>query len=276
MSDTSPDLKIAICQMTSVDNYQTNLSQIKNLLQQATREEHLDMAFFPENCLYMRLIEGARIPGLTLADQVFQELGKFAQDFAIDLHLGSVALELDQKLYNSSVFISKSGLATASYQKMHLFDIALQGQTPIRESDIFSHGPAPEVLTSHGWSFGQTICYDLRFSEIFCYYAKKQVDALVVPSAFLVTTGEAHWQVLLRARAIESQAYVIAAAQAGVHLGVAGGSRETYGHSLVIDPWGKILWLAKSAGPEVGRVTISQAALTAVRAQIPMKDHRRL
>jgi predicted amidohydrolase len=270
-------LRVAVCQMTSVDDTAQNLQQVVQLLESIKKQGGAQIAFFPENCLYMRLKEGEAIPGLSLHDSVFREAEKLAAEFKIDLHIGSVPLRLeDGKLYNSSVLIPREGGARASYQKMHLFDITLEGQLPIRESDVFTHGQEAKVIESHGWCLGQTICYDLRFSELFHRYVKQHVDVILVPSAFLVTTGQAHWEVLLRARAIESQSFIIAAAQAGLHHGLHGGRRETYGRSLVVDPWGKILWEAASLAPEARVLDLTRQNLDQVRRQIPMKNHRRI
>jgi predicted amidohydrolase len=126
------------------------------------------------------------------------------------------------------------------------------------------------------WRIGLSICYDVRFSELYSNYAKEGAHLILVPSAFLVPTGAAHWHILLRARAIESQAFVIAAAQAGEHVGVHGEKRTTYGHSLAIDPWGEILADLGEAGPKVEVVTLDPARLERVWRQIPQAQHRRL
>lgn len=261
--------------MNSVDDSSLNLTQIVGLLKQAI-ESGAQVAFLPENCLYMRIKEGEAIAGLTLDDKNIQLLAEFAKKFGISVHLGSVPLLMGKLLYNSSVWISADGGIEPTYQKIHLFDIALKGQNPIRESDVFTHGTEPRILRFAGWSMGQTICYDIRFAELFNFYAKAHVDMLLVPAAFLTKTGEAHWEVLLRARAIESQTYVIAAAQAGVHHSRSGAFRETYGRSMVIDPWGRILAEAKDHAPQVLVLELKRQELDYVRRQIPMKDHRRL
>lgn len=270
-------LKVAVCQMTSVDDSTVNLFQMKNLIQEVMSKGDVDFFSFPENCLYMRLKEGEKIAGFSMSSKEFDDLSEIALKNKIALHLGSVALRLDGKLYNSSVFINENGERSASYQKIHLFDIQLEGEKSNRESDIFSHGEGPAVLEFKGWKLGQTICYDVRFAELYHYYAKQHIDVLLVPSSFLVTTGKDHWEILLRARAIESQCYVLAAAQAGRHVSPHGaGSRETYGRSLIISPWGKILIEASSLGPEVLIYDLSRHEINRIRSQIPMKNHRRM
>jgi predicted amidohydrolase len=271
------ELPIAVCQMTSVDDVSENVLQITNLLSKIPNETKV--AFFPENCLYMRVLEGEKIPGVELSDAAFVELANLAQEKNIYLHLGSVPLKKHNKLTNASVLISPDGRVQSTYEKIHLFDINLIGQAPIRESDVFSHGESAQMIDLNGWNFGQSICYDLRFSDLYSYYSHHDVDALLVPAAFLVKTGLAHWETLLRARAIETQSYVIAAAQAGKHHGAKAVSkdsfRETFGHSLVIDPWGQVEMMAKTDGPEVMVTKLLRSKIQQVRKQIPMKNHRR-
>lgn len=270
-------LKIAVCQLNSIDSAESNFQQIAGFVRGEVKAFGASIAFFPENCLYMRVKENEKIEGFALDDKYLGELSVLAKETGIALHLGSLPLKLNGKLYNSSVFIDHDGSVRSSYKKIHLFDITLADQKPIRESDVFTHGDSPRILEHSGWKFGQTICYDIRFSELFHYYAKTGVDVLLVPSAFLVKTGQAHWEVLLRARAIESQSYVIAAAQAGTHRGVDGQSvRETYGRSMVIDPWGHVLAEASSDQPQVLTLEIDRSRVEAVRKQIPMGGHRRL
>lgn len=268
-------LRVVVLQLQSVDLVSKNTEQVLDLLAPIRPEEKPTLVCLPENALYMRLKEGERIEGLHLKDECFRRLSNVAREKNLILHVGSVPLNWQGKLANSSVLIGPEGEVSASYQKVHLFDIELEGQRPIRESDVFHHGAGAASMDVNDWKFGQTICYDLRFSELFSLYAKQGVDAIVVPSAFLTKTGEAHWHVLLRARAIESQCYVIAAAQAGVHES-GSGRRETYGHSLVVDPWGRVIAEASADRPEALIVHLEKAEIAKVRRQIPMSRHRRL
>ena len=190
--------------------------------------------------------------------------------------LGSVPISDNQKLYNSSIWIEPSLPARISYSKIHLFDITLTGQKPIRESDVFASGSGPSILNYLNWKFGQSICYDLRFAELYSEYAKADVSAILIPSSFLIPTGKAHWETLVRARAIESQCYVIASAQSGAHQSVQGAfTRHTYGHSLVVSPWGeKLVEMTGTVGIEIFELDLD--VVDRVRQQIPMKNHRRL
>ncbi len=269
---TMEKLKIALTQMTSVDDVNENLQTIFSLLKKLSPNE-VSAVFFPENCLFMRLREGEKILGFDLGHAAFSDLAQWAGQNQTALHLGSVPVLENGTMFNGTVWISAQGEVKVSYRKIHLFDIHLENQKPIRESDIFTRGEHPQILNLHNWKLGQSICYDLRFSDLYHYYARNHVDAILIPSSFLVKTGKAHWDVLMRARAIESQCYVIASAQAGLHKSPRG-QRETYGHSVVIDPWGTVV-AELEGSPELQVVELQKSLIEAVRTQIPMKSHRR-
>lgn len=272
-------LEVHVVQMTSTDAVEANLSQIQDLLKPlpAASPEAPALVSFPENCLFMRLREGEKVSGLEVKEPIFETLQGIAKAKNFILHLGSIPLREEGHLSNSSVVVWPDGRTEVTYKKIHLFDIDIEGEKRHRESDVFRHGSQPQVLPLSDWQIGQSICYDLRFSDLFHQYALQGVDLILVPSSFLVTTGKAHWEILLRARAIESQAYVVAAAQAGTHKSMTGdGERQTYGHSLVIDPWGRILAKASPEAPQVLSVTLERNEIEKVRRQIPMAGHRRL
>lgn len=270
----SDKLQILVAQMTSTDSSQANVEQIEFIVNQAKKNPKI--AFFPENSLYMRLKEGESIVGIGLGDQIWDKLKKISQAKNIILHLGSIPLREGTKLSNASIVVYPDGNIECSYRKMHLFDISLEGEKPFRESDVFTHGTEPKIFTEGKWKFGQTICYDIRFAELYNFYAKRHVDAILVPAAFLVKTGQDHWEVLLRARAIESQCYVVASAQAGLHKNSKGESRATYGHSMVISPWGDVLVKGSADSIECIEFELDRSAIEKVRKQIPMATHRRL
>ena len=268
-------LSVAVLQLTSVDSETENTIQILNLLK-SIEGKNVKVAFLPENCLYLRVKEGTSIPAMSLQSPSIVELKKWVDRNHCALHLGSVPISENQKLYNSSIWLEPNLPARISYSKVHLFDITLTGQKPIRESDVFAAGTGPSVLNYLEWKFGQSICYDLRFAELYSEYANTEVSAILIPSCFLVPTGKAHWETLIRARAIESQCYVIASAQSGVHQSVQGPHvRETYGHSLIVSPWGeKLVEMSGASGIEI--FELNQDVVDRVRQQIPMKNHRRL
>lgn len=273
----SQELKVALCQMSSVDDVRANLQQILDLIHEVPEDSGVRLFCFPENCLYLRVNEGEAIPPFTLEDFVFQELAALAKRRKAFLHLGSVPLQMGDFLYNSSVVISEDGRIETNYQKIHLFDIHLEGHIPIRESDVFRHGAATGIFEIEGWKIAQSICYDLRFAELYSQYAREHVEVILVPSAFLVKTGQAHWEVLLRARAIESQCYIVASAQAGRHASTHSAAvRETYGHSMVVEPWGEVVIGMGGDEKKTAVCVLSRAKVAQARKQIPMASHRRI
>lgn len=273
-------LRVALCQMNSTDDIEKNFQQIQDLVQKAMYGiglGSLHLFCFPENCLYLRVKEGTSIPEFKISDLVFKKLSLLAQQYKTTFHLGSVPLNIEGKVFNSSVLITENGEIKSTYQKIHLFDIQLTDQSPVRESDAFSFGEKPNIFDLNGWKIGESICYDIRFAELYSYYAKSEVDLILIPSSFLVKTGQAHWHILNRARAIESQCYVLSSAQSGRHQSVSfkDQSRETYGHSLAIDPWGDVL-VDIEAVPSVKVIELKKSKINEVRRQIPMKMHRRI
>ncbi len=269
------EFNLAVCQLTSSDDVLANVQAMLGLLNDIS--DDVDLVCFPENCLYLRVEGGEQPPRLKVDDPSIQKLSSWAKQNGIPMHLGSVPLEENGRLYNASLLLGASGAVEVVYKKIHLFDVDVEGVKPQRESDVFAPGTDTSVFSVKGWQFGSSICYDLRFSELFNRYARQGVDVVLVPAAFLVETGRAHWHVLLRARAIESQAFVVAAAQGGVHKGRAGSSRSTYGHSLVVEPWGEIIAeVTDAVKPQALVVNLKAERLESVRRQIPMKAHRRL
>ncbi|MEO5774604.1 MAG: carbon-nitrogen hydrolase family protein [Sphingomicrobium sp.] len=205
-------------------------------------------------------------------DQVLAACQNAAGDAGIWVHLGSLAvLAGEEKLANRSFVIDADGDIRARYDKMHLFDVDLPTGESWRESAVYRPGQEAVVVqdTPVG-NLGLAICYDLRFPALFAALAEAGADSIAVPAAFTVPTGRAHWEVMLRARAIEAGTYVIAAAQAGQHED----GRITYGHSLVADPWGE-LKLDMRDQPGLAFVEIDLARVADVRSRIPALSHRR-
>lgn len=270
-----PELKVALVQMRSTEllaaNFEFVLSQVRRIVD---KRENVDLICFPENSLFMRVNEKTPIIEVDIKDPFFKSLGQLAKENNFYIHLGSFPLRVGGELYNSTCWVSPEGKIKKGYQKLHLFDISLEGQKPIRESDIFTHGSLPKIVDVFGWKFGESICYDIRFSELYNYYARRHVDVILIPAAFLASTGKAHWNTLVRARAIESQAYVVASCQSGKHSNRSGEFRETFGQSQIIDPWGDELLNMKE---EIGynTIAINHVRVAKVREQIPMSKHRR-
>ena len=205
-------------------------------------------------------------------DDVLAACREAAQRHAMWLHLGSLAVRTEeQKLANRAFVMDPQGQVRARYDKIHLFDVDLPTGESWRESAVYRPGAGAVVVdgTPVG-RLGLSICYDLRFPELFSRLAEAGAQTIAVPAAFTVSTGRAHWEVLLRARAIEAGVYVIAAAQSGRHED----GRETYGHSLVVSPWGELL-LDMGEGTGVGFAEIDLAHVEEVRRRIPSLAHRR-
>lgn len=274
-------MKITLLQLNSSDDVTKNLEQILQLIEQHLAKqlssERSRLFVLPENSLYFRIIEGEPLQALAISNPTIKRLQVVCEQQNVHLHF-TTAVEDNEKVWNASVLLSPGKDPRLVYKKIHLFDIQLEGQKAIRESDFFSHGNEVTTFEIDGVRFGSSICYDIRFSELYLQLAKKEVDVILVPAAFLVKTGQAHWETLLRARAIESQAYVLAPAQVGEHKSVQPGktaSRFTYGHTMAIDPWGQVMQ-CKVEGMGALDIEISLEQVQSVRRQIPMRSHRRL
>jgi predicted amidohydrolase len=216
-----------------------------------------------------RAAKSLSVPG---EDGVLAAAREAAAQHRIWVHVGSLAVLADNgKVANRSFVIDREGQVRATYDKLHLFDVDLPTGESWRESNTYSAGSG--VVLVNGTPVGKlglTICYDLRFPGLFARLAESDADVIAVPAAFTVPTGKAHWHVLLRARAIEAGLFVVAAAQVGRHED----GRNTFGHSLVVDPWGEVL-LDMGKEPGVGFADIDLKRISDVRSRIPALNHRR-
>ena len=205
-------------------------------------------------------------------DEVLAACREAARKHRIWLHVGSLAVLVDgAKIANRGFVIDREGAIRARYDKIHLFDVDLPTGESWRESNVYSAGKG--VVLVNGTPVGKlglTICYDLRFPGLFARLAEADADLIAVPAAFTVPTGRAHWHILLRARAIEAGLFVVAAAQVGHHAD----GRQTFGHSLAVDPWGEVL-LDMGEEPGVGFADIDLRRISDVRGRIPALNHRR-
>lgn len=267
-------LSIGLAQLNSNDSVSRNLNQIIELIR--SLNSPVDIVFFPENSLFFRINEAESVQYLNYASKEFTQLAELCVRKKMAIHLGSVALNIGGQPTNSSVVITSAGKVIKTYSKLHLFDIQLNNDKAIKESDSFRPGEHPSIFNFKGWRFGQSICYDIRFSELYRYYNSKSVDVLLIPAAFLKKTGEVHWHILNRARAIENQAFVVSSAQVGPHMSEQSGipPRETYGHSLCISPWGSILTEIISTTPAIKVIELDKDSIANVKKQIPMDSHR--
>ncbi len=271
-------MKIAALQMVSSPDVQTNLDVARQLIAQAA-DAGTELAVLPEYFCMMGLKDtdklGIAEPAGSGLLQDF--LSGCARDLNIWLVGGTIPLAADApgKAYNSTLVYNPSGQCVARYDKIHLFCFD-NGSESYDEARVLLPGAQPVVFDlpsrdGHLYRVGLSICYDLRFPELYRAQAASGADLLLVPSAFTHTTGQAHWEILLRARAIENLAYVLAAAQGGLHEN----QRRTWGHSMLVDPWGQIL-AAQDAGAGVVLADIDKARIIACRTQLPALSHRRL
>jgi predicted amidohydrolase len=264
-------LNVAVVELTSTDEVAFNLDQISQLI---SKVDAVDLICLPENCLYFRIDKASPMIDFAIDDPAIQKLQMIVEHKQTALMLGSIPLRENGYRTNASVLLEPGKLPQVLYRKLNLFDVDVSGAPSVRESDVFRHGSESRVFEFHGWKIGLSICYDIRFPELYLQYALCGVDLVLIPAAFLVPTGRAHWEILIRARAIESQCFVVAAAQGGEHIGQNGETRHTYGHSLVVGPWGEVL-LQMAAPKKIEVVKLDKNVIEKVRRQIPMSYHRR-
>jgi deaminated glutathione amidase len=267
-------MKIAICQTNSGIDPAENAATLVSMVETSAKAG-AKMAFTPE---MSGLLDRDRIradANITTEanDIVLSVLCKAAAAHDIWIALGSLALageREDGRLANRSFIIDGRGEIRARYDKLHLFDVDLATGESWRESARYAPGETAIVVDTPVAQLGLSVCYDLRFPALYSALSDAGAQLLTVPAAFTVPTGEAHWHILLRARAIENAAYVVAAAQCGHHQD----GRNTFGHSLVVDPWGTVL-LDMGEGQGVGFAEIDLNLVEKARQQIPVLDHRR-
>lgn len=265
-------MKIALAQLTSGIDPARNAAVLVDAVEQAARGGAA-MLFTPEmsGLVDQDRVRSAAVLRSEADDVVLAAVRDVAKRHGIWVHLGSLAVRAeDGRLANRAFVIDDTGAIRARYDKLHLFDVDLPTGERWRESASYAPGQGAVVVDTPAGKLGPSICYDLRFPDLYRALSDAGATVLAVPAAFTRPTGAAHWHVLLRARAIEAAAYVVAAAQTGEHED----GRATYGHSLVVDPWGEIvLDMGEAAG--VGFAEIDPARVTDVRARIPVLTHRR-
>jgi predicted amidohydrolase len=253
-----------------VDDVAANIAALSPLLAQAVAQGATFVAT-PENVFYMRREGTVRVPDAAMEDHAGVVWARAAaKQHGVWLLIGSVrAREANGVVFNRSILISPAGEIAATYDKIHLFDVTLPDGTVYAESSQAAAGNKAVTAVMDDAVLGMSICYDVRFPYLYQALALQGATLLAVPAAFTRPTGAAHWHTLLRARAIENACYVVAPAQCGVHAG----GRETYGHSVMIDPWGEIMVEAVGDVPQVIMAVIDPDRVAQVRAQIPVHQH---
>lgn len=266
--------RIAILQMTSGIDLDANARQVVRAIEDAS-DRKAQMLFTPEMSGLLDRDRGRACDKIVPEDEnsFLDAVRDGAAKNGLWTCIGSLAVKReDGRWVNRSIVIAPDGSIAARYDKIHMFDVELATGESWRESAAYA--PGEQVTVVDGTPLGRlglTICYDIRFPALFEALGRAQCDAIAIPAAFTVPTGRDHWHVLQRARAIEASAFVVAAAQVGKHED----GRETYGHSLVIDPWGKVLLDMDAEGPGLGFAELDAARIGEVRSQLPSLANKR-
>lgn len=275
---TLPHPAAAVCQMTAIPDKEANFSACKKLVEEA-KERGASMVFLPEGFDY---IGSSREETLSLSEsldgETISRFTQMARTLKVWLSLGGFHergpnWKTDRRIYNSHIIINDKGDIVSVYRKSHLFDVELPEKgVSLKESAFTIPGPSliAPVQTPIG-KVGLGICYDLRFPELSLALQRHGAEILTYPSAFTVATGAAHWEVLLRARAIETQCFVLAAAQVSKHHD----KRSSYGHALAVDPWGEVMGDCGGEKPGLIMVNINLQKVRNARRNMPVQEHRR-
>src|SRR5690349_3166914 len=271
-------MKIAAVQMVSTPNVETNVAAARRLAGGAAAAG-ARLVVLPEYFCFMGRSDRDKLAIAERAgDGPIQDaLAAIAREHGVWLIGGTLPLRVDDgpatgsidRVLNANLVFSPRGELAARYDKMHLFAYD-NGRERYDEGRTLQAGRAPAAFDADGWRVGLSVCYDLRFPELYRALGKPSCDLLSVPSAFTYTTGSAHWEVLLRARAIENQCYVVAAAQGGTHEN----GRRTFGHSLVVDPWGEVVACRRDDGEGIVVAEMARERIADVRRQLPALEHR--
>ncbi len=274
-------LRVAAIQMRSTDDLAGNLGVARELAGQAAGEG-AKLVVLPECFAFLGSREGDKLAAaetLPSDGPISTALRDIATRHGVWVVGGGAPERIshpaspdggdDKRTYNTAVVVAPDGNFVARYRKIHLFDVDIPGGAVLRESDSTARGDAPVVVTIGGAIVGLSICYDVRFPELYrTLVAKHGAQVILVPAAFTAHTGAAHWHLLLRARAVEDQAWVVAAAQAGKH----NDKRESYGHSLIVDPWGTVV-AERETGEGFVIADLDEATVAKRRTQMPCLEH---
>ncbi len=276
-------LVTAAIQMCSTDDLEANLATVRRLVESAAGDG-ARLVVLPECFAFLgkgeqdKLAIAERLDGDDAPGPIRATLAELATRFGITIVGGGMPEREDRadgtvrRAYNTAVVIDPRGALVARYRKIHLFDIDIPGRATMRESDATAPGTAPCVVEVDGWKVGLTICYDVRFPELYRRLTMDHgAEILLVPAAFTAHTGRAHWHLLLRARAVENQAYVVAAAEWGRH----NERRESFGHALIVDPWGSVV-AERAEDDGVIVHALDRETLARTRREMPVLRHAAL
>lgn len=269
-------MKVSLIQMNSISDKAANLKAAMQLVERAVAEEQPDWICLPE-CF--DFLGGDRAAKLAAAEPLpggpaYRAMRDLAARHGVYIHAGSILEKIagEDRMHNTTVVFDRCGNEIARYRKIHMFDITAPDGTEYRESAAFAPGATVVTYPCEDFIVGCSVCYDIRFPDLYQALVARGAEMIALPAAFTAQTGKDHWEVLCRARAIETQAYFCAAAQTGAHV-VGKETRQTYGHSLVVDPWGHV---TAKASDGVGIVTtrIERDRVHKVRGQIPVASHK--
>ena len=269
--------KGALLQISSTDEPKENLELINNMINSAAAK-NVEFVALPEtaNCISNSNLHKETVLQTEKEDITLASLTEVAKKKSIYILIGSLAIKQNKpknKFLNRSFLINPSGSIIAKYDKLHMFDAAISASEEHIESASFVAGKNAKIISTTIGKFGLSICYDVRFPHLYRGLSQRGAQLLTVPAAFTVPTGKAHWEILLRARAIENGAFVIAPAQSGTHNFTGGGYRKTYGHSMVVDPWGNILVNAKHNTETIAYFTCDLSKVKSARSKLPSLTH---
>lgn len=263
-------MKIAAAQMGTTKTVQEAIEQIESLILQS-KAEHVDLLVLPEECVSLGLSDEAKM-ALSQESTVLQRLQDMAKLHRLWLVVGSLPVYAENNRFYSTLFVlDDRGEIRAQYQKIHLFDVSVSDSVTFKESRLVQPGSKVQCVDTPFGTLGLSICYDLRFPELYRALVAKGAQIILVPSAFTPQTGVDHWHVLLRARAIENLCYVCAPDHSGVRLNGEG----TYGHSLIVDPWGRVL-AEKEKGTGIITVMIDLDAQHSLRNRFPVLQSKKI
>jgi len=262
----------AAIQMVASDNKAANLAEAERWIRAAASQGARIVAL-PEVFIWRGSKKREREFAEPIPGPTSEAMARLAGELHIHLLAGSILEEIpgSNKSYNTSLLFDATGRLIANYRKIHLFDVDLANGVSLRESETRAFGDSISVAETELGCMGLTVCYDLRFPELYRGLADRGAQIVFVPSAFTAYTGKAHWETLLRARAIENQVYIVAPDQ----FGKSASSFETHGHSMIVDPWGRVLAVAAD-GPGIVAAEIDLDYLARVRAELPALMHRKL
>jgi nitrilase len=268
-------MKVALIQMNSVADKAANLAQARALIDEACALEKPDWIGLPE---VFDFLGGTREEKIAAAEilrdgPAYALAAELAAKHGVFIHAGSFLERNGDSLSNTSVVFDRKGREIALYRKIHMFDVVTPDGAAYRESALFTPGTELATYEAEGFIFGCAICYDLRFPALFQALSARGVDVIALPAAFTLLTGKDHWEVLCRARAIETQTFFVAPAQIGPHR-IKDEIRQTYGHSLVCDPWGHVVAKASDA-PGFVTARLDRALIEKTRAANPVASQRR-